>query len=284
MHNSYPQFPERDIRFMVASVFPDLGDRRGLLENAKSDQRFVEAMLGDERLFQRLTSEERVLLEITPKLFFSVLLRQARKDLTKARYTMETRARQKIPVFDTHLVVGLLGKPGICSYLADMLTSFTRVESFAWRVRVREGIWRKHRVSDLDIDGLIKLCEHVDEFYRFSLYKRIGDVCLFLTGMFPEYVARKGDPFAALRGRRRDLEDYEQDGADFYQLAAEHEVAAIIEVNEVLETLSSDFALAEKPLKFLSEHYLLTRKHTLFGLQDSLGGRMRRSAAASSEP
>jgi hypothetical protein len=106
----------------------------------------------------------------------------------------------------------------------------------------------------------------VDEFYRFSVYRRIGDVCLFLTGMFPEYVEQEGDPFTALRGRRRDVEDYERDGARFYQLAAEHEVASIIEVKDVLETLSAEFALAEKPLKFLSEHFLLTRKHTLFGL------------------
>jgi hypothetical protein len=266
MHSSHPQFPDRDIRFMVETVFPELGERRELVDNAKHDDRFVEAMLGDEQLFERLTSDQQVLLQITPKLFFSVLLRQARKDLLKASYTTEVRARQKIPVFDTDQVVRLLGKPMLCDYLADTLTSFTRVESFAWRVRVREGIWRKHRVSDLDVDGLIKLCEHVDEFYRFSLYRRIADVCLFLTGIFPEYVQRKADPFAAFRGRRRDLEDYEKDGIKFYQLAAQHEVAEIMELTEVLDTLSGSFTLAEKPLRFLSEHYLYARKHHLFGL------------------
>jgi hypothetical protein len=262
----YPQFPDRDIRFMVATVFPELGDHRELVESARGDERFVEGMLADERLFERVTSADQVLLQITPKLFFSVLLRQARKDVQKASYTMETRARQKIPVFDTGQVVDLLGKQGVCAYLADMLTSFTRVESFAWRVRVREGIWRKHRVSDLDIDGLIKLCEHVDEFYRFSLYRRIGDVSLFLTGMFPEYVQQQGDLPAGVRGRARDLEDYEKDGSRFYQLAAEHEVAAIMELTDVLHTLAEQFALAEKALRFVSEHYLLTRKRTLFGL------------------
>jgi hypothetical protein len=267
MHSVQPQFPDRDIRFMVETVFPELGDRKELVENAKHDGRFVEAMLGEQQLFERLTRDRQVLLHITPKLFFSVLLRQAHKDLLKASYTTETRARQKIPVFDTDQVVRLLGKPRVCDYLADTLTSFTRVESFAWRVRVREGIWRKHRVSDLDIDGLIKLCDHVDEFYRFSLYRRIGDVCLFLTGMFPEYVQREADPFAAFRGRRRDLEEYEQDGIEFYQLAAEHEVAAIMDLAEVLNTLASSFTLAEKPLRFLSEQYLYARKHHLFGLQ-----------------
>ncbi len=250
---------------MVATVFPEFGDHRELVENAKGDERFVEGMLGDERVFERVTGGDQVLLQITPKLFFSVLLRQARKDLPKASYTMEMRARQKIPIFDTGQVVELLGKQGVCAYLADMLTSFTRVESFAWRVRVREGIWRKHRVSDLDIDGLIRLCDHVDEFYRFPLYRRIGDVSLFLTGMFPEYV-QKGELPTAVRGRRRELEDYEKDGARFYELAAEHEVATIMELTEVLHTLATQFALAEKPLKFLSEHYLLTRKRTLFSL------------------
>ncbi len=267
MSERVPRFPQRDIHFMVETLFPQRTDQAELAANVRGDDDAVESMLSDQRLFDRVTGDEAILLQVTPKLFFSVLLRQARKDLRQAKYTMELRSRQKIPVFDTDRVAELLDDREVAYYLADTLTSFTRIESVTWRVRVREGLWRKHHVSDLDIDGLIRLCDRVDEFYRFGLYRRIADVCLFLTGMFPEYVVNRGiSPAEFRRGRKRDLEDYEDEGRRFYGLAADHEVAALMEMAGVLQTLQRNFALAEKPLRFLSQHYLHARKHTLFGL------------------
>ncbi len=34
-----------------------------------------------------------------------------------------------------------------------------------------------------------RLCEVVGEEHRFGFYRRIADFCLFILGMFPEYVA-----------------------------------------------------------------------------------------------
>jgi hypothetical protein len=260
-------FPERDILFMVETLLPQRNDKRHMVEMIKDDESFVEAMLGDQKLFDRVMGEESILLQITPKLFFSVVLHRARKDLRQASYTIELRARQKIPVFDTDRVVELLSDRTVCDYLADMLASFTRVQGFTWPVRVRKGIWYKHRFSDLDVDSLIRLCQSLEEPHRFSFYKRIADVCLFITGMFPEHV--QGQEYwppgqSRRRKRKRDLEDYEEEGRQFYRLAAEHEGAAIMQLSQVLETLAGSFTLAEKPLTFLSEHYLLARKHTLF--------------------
>jgi hypothetical protein len=262
-------FPDRDILFMVETLLPQHRDKQHLVETVKDDEAFTEAMLGDERLFDRVMREEAILLQITPKLFFSVLLTQARRDLQQESYTIELRSRQKIAVFDSDRVVDLLSDREVCDYLGEMLASFTRIESFTWPVLVRRGIWYKYRFSDLDIEGLIRLCQSLEEDYRFSLYKRIADVCLFITGMFSEHVQAEGhSPLESSRRRRRkrDLEDYEEEGRQFYQLAAEHEGAAVMELRGVLDTLAGNFTLAEKPLKFLSEHYLLARKHTLFGM------------------
>jgi len=262
-------FPDLDILFIVETLLPQRSDKERLVEIIRDDEDFIEAMLGDGRLFDRVMREESILLQITPKLFFSVLLRQAQKDLRKESYTIELRSRQKIPVFDSHRVVDLLGDRRICDYLAEMLASFTRIESFTWPVRVRKGIWYKYRFSDLDIDALIRLCQSLEEDYRFSLYKRIADVCLFITGMFPEYVEIEGyGPAQGSKWSRggRDLEGYEEEGRQFYKLAAQHEGAAIMELSRVLDTLAENFTLAEKPLKFLSERYLLVRKHSLFRL------------------
>ena len=256
-------FPDSDIRFLIEAVLPERSDKNHLVELVRDDETFIESMLGHRLAFERVMAEETVMLYITPQLFFHVLLRQARKDLQQETYTVELRARQKIPIFDSHQVVELLGDAGMRSYLADMLASFTRVHSFTWPVRVRRGIWHKHRFSDLDVDSLIKLCQSVEEEQRFAVYKRIADVCLLIAGMFPEY-AQPGAMVARTRRGERDLEDYEQEGRQFYQLAAHHEGAAILDLRDVLHELAERFTLAEKPLKFLSEHYLLTRKHTLF--------------------
>jgi hypothetical protein len=60
--------------------------------------------------------------------------------------------------------------------------------------------------------------------------------------------------------------DCEEETRRFYQLAAEHKGAAIMELREVLGTLAGNFAVAERPLRFLSEHCFLAGKHGLFGM------------------
>ncbi|MGQ9492628.1 MAG: hypothetical protein ACUVR2_02550 [Anaerolineae bacterium] len=267
MDNKIPGYPKQDIMYLVETLLPQRNDREHLVEIIKDDEDFIEAMLGDEKIFDRIMRDEAILLRVTPKLFFSVLLRQARKDLQQASYTIEFRSRQKIPVFDTEQVVDLLEDRNICEYLAEMLASFTRIESYTWPVRVRRGVWFKYRFNELDIDSLIRLSQSVEENYRFALYKRIADVCLFLTGMFPEYVqAGSSTPESLWRKSKKDLEEYEEEGKQFYRLAAQHEAAIFMDLSQVLDKLAESFTLAEKPLKFLSEHYLPMRKHQLFGI------------------
>ncbi|MGC8787998.1 MAG: hypothetical protein ACP5Q1_11295 [Anaerolineae bacterium] len=267
MDNRSPGYPRRDILYLVETLLPQRSDKEHLVEVIKDDHDFIEAMLGDERLFDRMMRDETILLQVTPKLFFSVLLRQARKDLQQASYTIEVRSRQKIPVFDTEQVVALLEDRDICEYLAEMLASFTRIESYTWPVRVRRGVWFKYRFNELDVDSLIRLSQSVEEDYRFPLYKRIADVCLFLTGMFSEYIqAGSPTPESLRRKGKKELEEYEEEGRQFYKLAAQHEGAVIMDLRQVLDKLAESFTLAEKPLKFLSEQYLHARKHQLFGI------------------
>jgi hypothetical protein len=255
--------PERDLRYVIETVLPERSDVDNLLELLRDDEAFIEAMIADARLFERVMAEEALGLRFTPTLFFHVLLCQAHKDLQQAYYTVERRDRQKIPIFDSHAVVDLLAEPAMRQYLAEMLASFTRIRGFTYPVRVRRGVWYKQRFSDLDIDSLMRLCQSVDEQLRFGFYKRIADVCLFIAGVFPEYAQPGASAAWASRGQR-DLEDYEQEGRQFYELAADHEGAAVLELRDVLLALSERFALAAKPLMFLSEHYLLTRRHMLF--------------------
>ena len=62
------------------------------------------------------------------------------------------------------------------------------------------------------------------------------------------------------------LDDYEGYGRAFYRLAAEHEGAraAGAGLAEVLATLSEQFILAEKPLRFVADHYLGYARQQMF--------------------
>ena len=263
---------ESDLDFVIETVDYKLIPRK---EAIKSDPAIIEAMLDkeNEKLFIRLMSEEEVLLKISPRLLFDILLRRTREELKKATYTTERIGSQELPVFDPNQVVKLLAQKAILEYLVDMLSSFTRIESFVIPVRVRKGIWRKIRFKDMDVDSLIRFCEAVDEEHRFGFYKRIADVCLFILGVFPEYVLwdyryPPGELRPKISGRlRRSAEEYEEEGRKFYQLAAEHQTAKVINLDEVFWQLHEKFNLAKKPLNFISQHYLHFKKAKLFDIK-----------------
>jgi hypothetical protein len=207
--------------------------------------------------------DDEILLKISPAMFFEVLLRKAADDLSRVGYTFEKTRTMRIPVFDTEDIVSLLNRESLLIYLADMLSSFTRVESYAVSIRIRKGVWRKIRFNDLDIHSLMSLCDVVDDAYRFSLYKRIGDICLFILGVFPVYAERNyrypvsGQMRPGIAGRRRvSPQDYEKEGQRFYRMAAEHRTALEMELSEVFWSLHENFQKAKKPLNFITEHYL----------------------------
>jgi hypothetical protein len=252
---------------------PGYGDRERAADLIQGDDRALEPMLDDEQLFRRMVTEEEVLVHVSAWLFFTVLLRRARRELGQETFTVERRNRQKVVLFDADRVVQLLQKESLLDYLAATLASFTRIESVTVPVRVKRGIWRKYRVSDLDVESLVRFSQAVDEEIRFDSYRRIGEVCLFLTGMFPEYIeAQHRYPLSreARPGMKSRLcssrEDYERHGRAFYNLAAEHEKAEEAGLSDVLATVAEDFVLAEKPLAFLADRYLGFTRHRLFEL------------------
>jgi hypothetical protein len=213
---------EGDLNFLIETVSPEIREKSGLGRIIREDEDFRKSYAGDEKVFRRVMGDEEILLKISPALFFEILLRRTSSDLEVAGYTLETDRTMKIPIFDTREVLDLLAREPVLLYLAEMLASFTRVESYALSVRVGKGIWEKIRFNDLDIQSLKSICDVVDEEYRLGLYKRIADICLFILGIFPDYARRDYRyPFSGqlrphLRGKFRiSPEDYEKEGGDF---------------------------------------------------------------------
>jgi hypothetical protein len=267
------RWSQRDLLFVIEALIPERGDPEGVVNLLQEDAPLLEAMLEDDRLFRVLMAKEEIGLSVSPQLFFRVLLQRARRDLEQEAYTVERRHLQKVVLFDTSQVVDLLARPFVRDYLALMLASFTRIRSTTLPIRVRPGIWQRLRINDLDVDSLVRYVQVLDEESRFEVYQRIADACLFLAGIFPEYIEARqpypqsGQPQLRLRSSLlHSLEDYEAYGRTFYRLAARHKQARVEGLEKVLAILSEEFVLAEKPLAFLAARYLSLRKHRLFGL------------------
>lgn len=265
-------FSDAELGFIVEEAAPDAKDPEQLKLLVRDDPDFRKALIGDEKLFRRVMDDPEAIVRISPALYFEILLRQTHKDLGGASHTIERSGRDTVAVFDTQEVVGLLGQPGVLEYLAGALASFTRIQSYVVPIRVRKGIRRRIRFNDMDIDSLMRLFESSDEEQRFGLYRRIADVCLFVTGILGNYArfdhryAASGQLRPLVAGRvQRSLEEYEQEGARFYRLAGEHQAAKTMELTEVFALLHRHFHTATKPLSFIATHYLHSTNDQLFG-------------------
>ncbi|MEW6448646.1 MAG: hypothetical protein AB1426_11275 [Bacillota bacterium] len=266
-----PKLSYSDLAFIVRTVATKRQDYENIVAIVKDKPDLLEIMLDDPKLFQRIMNEEEVLLRISPYLLFDILLRQARRELQTRTYTYEkTAIRWKVPVFDGLQVGDLMANPRIRSYLAGMLASFTRTQTATVYYKIGSRLY-KRRYSDLSIDDLRELARLVDQGQRFLLHKRIGDVCLFLTALFPEYI-EQADTYPFSKAQRpvflprkpRSIDNYVAEGRKFYRLAAEDQKVRGSELETVFRTLAESFALARKPLMHIADRYLSFKKFDLF--------------------
>src|SRR6516165_8079341 len=177
---------ESDLRFVVETVATSRRDYDHIVDLVRGKEDLLEPMLEDPKLMERLFREEEALVQISPHLLFSVLLRRLRKELDKEAYILDVDARRKrIPIFESPAVAEMLSDKKVRDYLAEMLYSFTRTNDgiIYWK---ELGTWHKRRFSDIDIDDMIELAR-IDPEMRPRLYKRIADIALFLSGIFPEH-------------------------------------------------------------------------------------------------
>ena len=265
------QLSDRDLDFLIEAATSGVADKANLKKILREDADFRNSYVSDEKVFKRLMADDDFFLKISPSLFFEILLRKAGSDLSNASYTLEKTRNMSIPVFDTRELAELLNDESIVAYLANMLSTFTRIESYSISFRIRKGFWKKIRFNDMDIANLIRLSKAIEDEYRLGLYKRIADVCLFILGIFPDYAERSYRyPFSGeIRpqiGANAEIspEEYEQKGQQFYRLAAEHQTAAEMDLSDVFWALHENFQKAKKPLNFIADYYLTTRRHHLF--------------------
>lgn len=132
---------------------------------------------------------------ISPFLVFAAAIHRVAADLRGSGYVPERTAnRLRIPVFDGPQLAAYLAEPEHRLYLAELLASFARSSSGVIITRTPHGL-RRRRWNDLDLGRLVMLLEALPEPDRPPVWRRLGDLTLFLAGVYPTAIER------ALAGR-----------------------------------------------------------------------------------
>src|SRR5207245_1000800 len=157
--------------------------------DVRRDPDQLEALIDSTETFRALftVAGRDPLLRGSPFLIFAVLVHRVVRDLRQATFIEEwVGPRQRVPVFDTESLRDFGADPLRRLFLAELLASYTNVTSGSTMVKTTRG-WRRRRFSELDPLRLIELAEVVPQVDRPSVYRRLGDLSLFLTGLFPSY-------------------------------------------------------------------------------------------------
>jgi hypothetical protein len=124
---------------------------------------------------------------VSPFLTFAVAVHRTAAHLATATFVEEwTAPRQRLPVFDVASLRDFLDEPMRRYFLVELLASYTHVASGVSWARTARG-WRKRKFSELDPVRLAELLTVVDATERAGVFRRLGDLALFLTGVFPDH-------------------------------------------------------------------------------------------------
>ena len=204
---------------------------------------------------------------ISPFLMFAAAIHRTAGDLSASTYAPErTGPRLRIPLFDAAQLSAYLGLPGHRLFLADLLASFARISSGMVHT---PGSPRRRRWNDADPARLAVLLDTVPMAQRPPVWRRLGDLALFLAGVFPDAAERviPGQAAASRLARRTGLDPetgpdrgagdlLEWLGAGWYQLAADHTRPADPSVTALREQ-AEHFRPARRVLNTATDRYLL---------------------------
>jgi hypothetical protein len=223
--------------------------------------------------------DRRRAVSASPFLVFALLVRRAVAELASVDHVPErTGPRQRVPLFDAPALREFLAEEARRLFLAELLASFTRVASGRYRVRTG-GRARTRRFSELDPVRLAGLLDAVPDAERPGVYRRLGDVSLFLTGVFPDYVTTRAlGPvdagrllrIAGLPGPQRErlasapaIELLEHLGARWYQIACDLAPVTTARL-AVAGDVAGRFRQARRVLNHLADRYLLSTGNPWF--------------------
>lgn len=257
-----------------------LAEAAGAPRSARAELRArpaeVSALLGEPAVFEALFRAEpdRLLVRQSPFLVFACMVERAARDLRATASVAErVGAGRRVPVFDVGDLRAFLAAPPLRLFLAELLSSFTHVASGAVWVRQRHR-WRRRRFSDIDLAQLARLLELVAPAERPGVYRRLGDLALFLAGVFPDHCNRPLSSGSATERLLRDvgageaadgpmLTPLERLGVGCYREATARAVERTGAL-EILDEVADRFSHARRVLNFITDRYLFAERDRWF--------------------
>ncbi len=279
---------DRDLD-LLAHVAGGQGEQSRAAARLRDEPGEIERLLALPQLFEALFRESREdpLVLASPFVAFAILLAHTPSLLKERAFVPERVGRRRsVPVFEVEPLRDLVADPLRRLFLADLLASYTHVASGAIWVKSRRG-WRHQRFSELDPAQFAELILAVPPDQRLVFYRRLGDLSMFLSGVFPDYaeahalapiaVERLNRALAAgrLRGERPEephipdlgaLAQLESIGRHAYALSWEATLHRDLGFAPVLAYVVEHFRHARMVLNFLTDGYLFQHRERWFPL------------------
>lgn len=216
----------------------------------------------------------------SPFLTFAVAVHRTAERLAGATYVEEwIGPRRRVPVFAVEPLRALLADPRQRFFFVELLSSYTHVVSGSTWTATRRG-WRRRRFSELDPVQMADLVGAAPAAELPGLLRRLGDLALFLTGVFPDHTATTslGRPSAEARllrsagveparvepGSPSAFELLERLGARWYDLAVRRSAAPSASV-AALGAIAEHFTDARRILNVVTDTYLFPLREQWFG-------------------
>jgi hypothetical protein len=254
----------------------------------RSHPELVEEALGSPAAFELVLGaevEDELLVHASPFLVFAVAVHRTVDELGRTAFVEERiTPRLRVPVFDAGQLREFGVDPTRRYFMVEHLTSYTRVMSGpVWTHR--KGRWRRQRFSELDAARLAATLDAVPESDRPGIYRRLGDLALFLTGVFPDHSAARTMHPIELERLLRSLPITGRSDptfADIEQLAGDHGAAGLFEwlgprwyraaaertpvaaLSRLLGDLATRFDDARRFLNHLTDRYLFPVRNRWF--------------------
>lgn len=215
------RMPDQDLKFLIENLPTAGGSYREIAAVISDLPSTLESMLTSDYVFDLIRDRQRLVLDISPFLLFSVLLRRS---LGRPRSALERR---------------------VINYLANLLTLFIRTDRL-FRVAPDEAephayVWE-----------LVEQLERADARGQFLTCAHIGNYALWLTGLQAEWLHQRHR-----HGRRTVSPDYYADfGRAYFDRAARHRMAEEFGLNDVFLRLAIMFDHYQRGLSHMRRDFM----------------------------
>jgi len=275
---------EGDLRFLAGAT--GLGPPGGgAAEVLRRRPDAVEEALGHPAAFEAVFSGPEPgdpFLHASPFLVFALAVNRGAREVQRSMVVPEwVGPGRRLPLLGAQDLATFLGVPAYRLFLTELLASYTHVASGAVWVRTRRGL-RRRRYSELDPLRLAGLLEVLPEAEHAGVYRRLGDLALFLAGVFPDHTAAHGVASlyqprllhsASLDPRRAAAPEADPGGLDLVELLGERWYRAacrrvggsLTDRMRVVGEVADQFRLARRALNLLTDRYLFPFRAQWFG-------------------